>query len=77
MLCKAIREEKSKEISAILTYTHSLISQMVGTNRNKDNKVNMTPADENRLAKLFYIAEPQQVGNRNFILYYILYGVYF
>jgi hypothetical protein len=68
MLCKAIREEKSKEISAILTYTHSLISQMVGTNRSKDNKVNMTPTNENRLAKLFYIAEPQQVGNRNSIL---------
>ena len=58
MLCKAIREEESKEISAILTYTHYLISQMVGTNRQK-----MTPTYENRLTKLhFYISKPPQVG---------------
>jgi hypothetical protein len=72
MLCKAIREEESKEISAILRYTHLLISQMVATaykypknlnvNNNEIVEVKMTPTYEDRLTKLFYIAEPQQVG---------------
>jgi hypothetical protein len=70
MLCKAIREEESKEISAILRYAHLLVSQLVGTapkdpehpgKRNKTVKVKMVPTYEDRLTKLFYIAEPQQV----------------
>ena len=70
MLCKAIREEESKEISAILRYAHLLVSQLVGTTpkdpehpgkRNKTVKVKMVPTYEDRLTKLFYIAEPQQV----------------
>ena len=31
MLCKAIREEESKEISHVLKYAHLLISQMADT----------------------------------------------
>jgi hypothetical protein len=66
MLCKAIREEESKEISAILRYTHALISKMVGTNHNKDNEVSMTLTYvESRLSKLFFISRPPQVGNKN------------
>ncbi len=68
MLCKAIREEKTREISAILRYTHSLISQMVGTasvkhteQKNECVEIKMTPTYEDRLTKLFYIAQPQQV----------------
>jgi hypothetical protein len=68
MLCKAIQEEESKEISAILRYTHYLISKMVGKHRfpNGDAvEFKMTPTYEDRLTKLFYIAEPQQVGKIN------------
>jgi len=70
MLCKAIREEESKEISAILRYAHLLVSQLVGTTpkdpehpgkRNEAVKVKMVPTYEDRLTKLFYIAEPEQV----------------
>jgi hypothetical protein len=70
MFCKAIREEESKEISAILRYAHLLVSQLVGTapkdpehpgKRNETVKVKMVPTYEDRLTKLFYIAEPQQV----------------
>ena len=65
MLCKAIREEESKEISAILTYTHALISKMVGKHRYPNGdavELKMTPTYENRLTKLFYISKPPQVG---------------
>jgi len=64
MLCKAIREEESKDIFAILTYTHSLISQMVATCLNTNDEivqVKMTPTYESRLTKLFYIAKPKNV----------------
>jgi caspase 7 len=65
MLCKAIQEEESKEISAILRYTHLLISQMVGTapkypeQKNEIVEIKMTPTYESRLTKSFYIAEPE------------------
>ncbi len=77
MLCKAILEEESKEISAILTYTHALISKMVGTNHNKDNEVNMTLTYvESRLSKLFFISRPPQVGNKNlFFLFFECYNL--
>ena len=68
MLCKAIREEESKEISAILRYTHYLISKMVGKHRcpnGDDVEFKMTPTYENRLLKLFYMSKPPQVGNKN------------
>jgi caspase 6 len=72
MLCKAIREEESKEISAILRYAHLLISKMVGGYlTNTDDKmveVKMTPTYEDRLTKLFYVAEPPNVGNKSFFL---------
>jgi hypothetical protein len=64
MLCKAIREDESKEISAILRYTHLLISKMVATNLSTNDEiveVKMTPTYEDRLTKLFFIAEPPQV----------------
>jgi hypothetical protein len=64
ILCKAIQEEESKEISAILRYTHLLISKMVATNLSTNDEiveVKMTPTYEDRLTKLFYIAEPPQV----------------
>ncbi len=70
MLCKAIREEDSKEISAILRYAHLLVSQLVGTSfkysgylnvENEIVEVKMVPTYEDRLTNLFYIAEPQQV----------------
>ena len=57
MLCKAIREEESKEISHILKYAHQLISQMVA--KCDTIEVKMTPTYEDRLTKLFYIAEPK------------------
>jgi caspase 7 len=66
MLCKAIQEEESKEISAILTYTHALIAKMVATCLNTSDEiveVNMTPTYESRLTKLFYIAKPKNVGD--------------
>ena len=65
MLCKAIREEESKEISAILRYTHALIAEMVATYRDDNGKVvevKMVAMYEDRLTKLFYIAKPQNVG---------------
>jgi hypothetical protein len=64
MLCKAIQEEESKEISATLTYTHALIAKMVAPYRDENYEiveVKMTPTYESRLTKLFYIAEPPQV----------------
>ena len=64
MLCKAIREEESKEISAILRYTHALIAKMVATYRDDNGKVvevKMVAMYEDRLTKLFYIAEPKNV----------------
>ncbi len=67
MLCKAIREEESKDIFAILTYTHSLISQMVGKFRDKNDEiveVKMASTFESRLTKLFYIAEPQNSNEK-------------
>ena len=77
MLCKAIREEESKEISAILRYTHALIAEMVATYRDDKGKVvevKMVATYEDRLTKLFYISKPPQVGGKNikFILYSIL-----
>ena len=78
MLCKAIREEESKEISAILRYTHALISKMVARYRDdngKDVEVKMVATYEDRLTKLFYIAKPPQVGGEEykiFIFYSIL-----
>ena len=84
MLCKAIRVEESKEISHVLKYARLLISQMVGTapkylehlgKRNETVKVKMTPTFEDRLTKVFYIAEPQQVSleiNSNTFFYSIL-----
>ena len=68
MLCKAIREEESKEISAILRYTHYLISKMVGKHRSPNGdavEFKMTPTYENRLLKLFYMSKPPQVGNKH------------
>jgi hypothetical protein len=73
MLCKAIREEESKEISAILRYTQFLISKMAATNRNTNDeivKVKMTATYEDRLTKLFYISKPQNVEK----FFYILLG---
>jgi hypothetical protein len=64
MLCKAIEEEESKEITHILKYAHLLISQLVGKYLSTDDKmveVKMTPTYEDRLTKLFYIAEPKNV----------------
>ena len=81
MLCKAIREEESKEISAILRYAHLLISQMAAATfkypghlnvENEIVEVKMTPAYEDRLTKLFYMAEPEQVlleTNKIFFLF--------
>jgi hypothetical protein len=80
MLCKAIREEESKEISAILRYAHLLISQMVATTfkypghlnvENEIVEVKMTPTYEDRLTKLFYLAEPQQVFFYSFLNYFL------
>ncbi len=68
MLCKAIEEEESKEISAILRYTHALISKMVARYRDdkgKDVEVKMVSTYEDRLTKLFYISKPPQVGGKN------------
>ena len=68
MLCKAIREEESKEISHILKYAHQLISQMVA--KCDTIEVKMTPTYEDRLTKLFYIAEskasPKEKVKRTF-----------
>jgi hypothetical protein len=64
MLCKAIREEESKEISAILRYTHALIAEMVATYRDDKGKVvevKMVATYEDRLTKLFYISKPHNV----------------
>jgi len=62
MLCKAIREEESKEILHILKYTHLLVSQMVNTYDYKDDETatpRMMPMMyEDRLTKFFYIAKP-------------------
>jgi hypothetical protein len=71
MLCKAIREEESKEISHVLKYAHLLISQMVATCLNTNDEtvmVKMTPTYEDRLTKLFYIAKQQNVrGIKNIL----------
>jgi hypothetical protein len=61
-------EEESKDIFAILTYTHLLVSKMVATYLNTNDEtvmVKMTPTYEDRLTKLFYIAKPQNVRKRN------------
>jgi hypothetical protein len=62
MLCKAIREEESKEILYILKYTHLLVLQMVNTHYYKDDetvKLRMMPTYEDLLTKFFYIAKQQ------------------
>jgi hypothetical protein len=74
MLCKAIREEESNEISAILRYTHALIAKMVATYRAGNGKVvevKMVAMYEDRLTKLFYIAEPQNVGNKKYCFFFL------
>jgi len=74
MLCKAVREEESKEISAILTYTHYLVANMVGKHRFPNGEtveLKMMPMYENRLLKLFYIAKPKNVRKKFFFLFYI------
>ncbi len=77
MLCKAIREEESKEISAILRYTHALIAKMVATYRDdkgKDVEVKMVATYEDRLTKLFYISKPPQVGGEEYKIF-IFYSI--
>ena len=68
MLCKAIQEEESKDIFAILTYTQSLISELFASFRKTDGTISvvkMTPTYESRLTKLFYIAKPKNVCIKN------------
>jgi hypothetical protein len=68
MLCKAIREEESKEILHILKYTHLLVSQMVNTYDYKDDETatpRMMPMMyEDRLTKFFYIAKPHTTNEK-------------
>jgi hypothetical protein len=61
MLCKAIREEESKEILHILKYTHLLVSQMIKTYyfiEDETVTLGMMPTYEDLLTKFFYIAKP-------------------
>ena len=81
MLCKAIREEESKEILHILKYTHLLVSQMVNTYDYKDDETatpRMTPMMyEDRLTKFFYIAKPHTSNEKVSEKKYLHFQIFF